>query len=213
MAEKTSLTHRGHQRRMGMIRSAEALFLKFGFEATTLDMIIEQSGGSRSTLYSQFGGKEGIFSAVIESMIEEIFDDVVNSQPKVRTVEGTLKYVGTKFITNIISPKAIALFRLIVSETPKFPELGDAFFTRGPQRSFNLLAEELAQLNLNLSEKEINQIAGQFLEMLKGELFIKALSYSDFQPEPKQIESQIEMCVTMMSLYIHQQQCIDHKKP
>lgn len=204
MTEKKTLTSRGHQRRMVMINSAEKLFLQYGFEATTLDMIIEQSGGSRSTLYSQFGGKEGIFSAVIESMIEEIFDDVVNSQPKVRTVEGTLKYIGTKFITNIITPKAVALFRLIISETPKFPELGNVFFTRGPQRSFNLLAAELAQLNLTLSDTEIDQIAGQFLEMLKGELFIKALSYPDFQPEPQKIEQQIDLCVAMMSQYIQQ---------
>lgn len=71
------LTERGRQRRRAMLDAATQAFLEHGFEGTTLDMVIERAGGSRGTLYSSFGGKEGLFAAVIAHMIEEIFDDSV----------------------------------------------------------------------------------------------------------------------------------------
>nr|WP_274922092.1 TetR/AcrR family transcriptional regulator [Providencia sp. G1(2023)] len=36
-------------------------------------MIIERAGGSRSTLYKNFGDKEGLFAAVVAAMIDDIF--------------------------------------------------------------------------------------------------------------------------------------------
>ncbi len=54
------LTERGRQRRRAMLDAATQAFLEHGFEGTTLDMVIERAGGSRGTLYSSFGGKEGL---------------------------------------------------------------------------------------------------------------------------------------------------------
>ena len=56
---------RGDARRRAILDAAWTLFLEKGFERTTLGDIIALSGGSRSTLYEQFGDKDGLFETAI----------------------------------------------------------------------------------------------------------------------------------------------------
>jgi len=53
-------------RRKEIVRKAAQLFLDKGYERVTVDDIIALVGGSKATLYSQFGGKDGLFEIVIK---------------------------------------------------------------------------------------------------------------------------------------------------
>lgn len=55
------LTPKGQRRRHAILTAAADVFILHGYEGTTLDMIIEQSGGSRSTLYTSLAGKKHCF--------------------------------------------------------------------------------------------------------------------------------------------------------
>ena len=55
-----------------MLEAAKAVFVEHGYAGATLDDVIEQAGGSRATLYKQFGGKEGLFAAVIAEIAAEM---------------------------------------------------------------------------------------------------------------------------------------------
>ena len=46
----------------------------------TLDDIIARSGGSRQTLYALFGGKQGLFEAIISENCETIFQGLTPEQ-------------------------------------------------------------------------------------------------------------------------------------
>lgn len=74
-------TPKGQRRNKALISAASEIFIQYGFEGTTLDMIIERAGGSRSTLYKNFGDKEGLFAAVVASMIDDIFADDESHNP------------------------------------------------------------------------------------------------------------------------------------
>jgi len=56
MAEKRS---RGEARNSKLQKVAAGLFLKRGYEGVSIDRIVELAGGSKSTIYSEFGGKCG----------------------------------------------------------------------------------------------------------------------------------------------------------
>lgn len=104
------LTERGRQRRRAMLDAATQAFLEHGFEGTTLDMVIERAGGSRGTLYSSFGGKEGLFAAVIAHMIEEIFDDSADQPRPAATLSATLEHFGRRFLTSLLDPRCQSLY-------------------------------------------------------------------------------------------------------
>lgn len=55
------LTPKGQRRRHAILTAAADVFILHGYEGTTLDMIIEQSGGSRSTLYTSLAEKKHCF--------------------------------------------------------------------------------------------------------------------------------------------------------
>ncbi|WP_213148590.1 efflux system transcriptional repressor NalC [Pseudomonas aeruginosa] len=186
------LTERGRQRRRAMLDAATQAFLEHGFEGTTLDMVIERAGGSRGTLYSSFGGKEGLFAAVIAHMIEEIFDDSA----------ATLEHFGRRFLTSLLDPRCQSLYRLVVAESPRFPAIGKSFYEQGPQQSYLLLSERLAAVAPHMDEETLYAVACQFLEMLKADLFLKALSVADFQPTMALLETRLKLSVDIIACYL-----------
>ena len=60
--------------RQTLVDVARKLFAKQGLENTTMNDIAVASGKGRRTLYTYFKNKEEIYSAVIESELERLFD-------------------------------------------------------------------------------------------------------------------------------------------
>jgi AcrR family transcriptional regulator len=50
---------------------AADLFLKRGYDSVTIDQVVELAGGSKSTVYSEFGGQCGLFISSIETLCRE----------------------------------------------------------------------------------------------------------------------------------------------
>ncbi|ELX8378761.1 TetR/AcrR family transcriptional regulator [Providencia vermicola] len=196
-------TPKGQRRNKALISAASDIFIQYGFEGTTLDMIIERAGGSRSTLYKNFGDKEGLFAAVIESMIDDIFTDDDDSTPTKQTIESILSFYGARFLLNVIKPQSIGLYRLILGEYNRFPEISHAFFEQGPVRSYRLLTEKLLSLpEVKVDEQTLLSISSRFLEMLKADVFIKTFCVSNFKPSDEFISKQITLSVDIIASYI-----------
>ncbi len=47
-------TRRGHERCVALLESATELFLKRGFDAVSLDDIVNHAGGSKASIYKYF---------------------------------------------------------------------------------------------------------------------------------------------------------------
>lgn len=190
---------KGLQRKQSMIIAARAVFTEHGFEGTTLEMIIEQSGGSRSSLYHHFGDKEGLFVAVVKDMIESIFNDP-SELASSEAVEDILMHYGERFLTSILHPQTLSLFRLIVAETERFPKLGALFYQLGPESTYCTVADALRK-NPQLaqySEEFLYRFACHFIEMIKGELFMKALCIKDFIATEQTIKESLKLSVSLM---------------
>src|ERR1700760_3568350 len=67
------------------------LFLKRGYERVTIDEIIEHAGGSKSTVYSEFGGKCGLFISSIESLCQEANEPLTKIDYAGLNIEQSLK--------------------------------------------------------------------------------------------------------------------------
>ena len=47
-------TRRGHERRLALLLSGSELFLKYGYDAVSLDDIVNHAGGSKASIYKYF---------------------------------------------------------------------------------------------------------------------------------------------------------------
>src|SRR6201986_1801194 len=75
MPEKRS---RGEVRNSKLQKVAAELFLRRGYEGVSIDKIVEVAGGSKSTVYSEFGGKCGLFIRSIETLCREANEPLAN---------------------------------------------------------------------------------------------------------------------------------------
>jgi TetR/AcrR family transcriptional repressor of mexJK operon len=175
-----------------MLEAAKAVFIEDGYADTTLDEVIRRSGGSRATLYKQFGDKEGLFAAIISDLCAEIVTPLANSASG-QEPEAVLLAFGRAFMTGLMEPSGLALYRVLIGEAVRFPELAAAVYRAGPA----VAAEELAKhLRRWIAEKQIrladpDLAARQFLELIKGDLHFRAL----LRLEPHPTAAEIDACV------------------
>jgi TetR/AcrR family transcriptional repressor of mexJK operon len=188
-----SMTEKGERRRAAMLEAATAVFLERGYEGATLGEIVARSGGSRATLYAQFGDKAGLFAAIIAALCERIV------APVAARIEGpaeaALLAVGRGFMRVMMAPDSLSLYRIVIADGARFPELAEAVFSAGPKAAAEGLARYLAKKvrSGELALGDPGASARHFLEMVKGDLHFRALL--GLAPAPSAVE--VEACVAL----------------
>lgn len=59
------------KKRNEILRGAEDVFLKKGYELASMDEISERAGVSKRTVYNHFGSKEQLFETIIDAMLSQ----------------------------------------------------------------------------------------------------------------------------------------------
>ena len=128
----TPHSSRGQARRQAMLEAARDLFLERGYDQTSLSDVLERSKGSRTTLYENFGGKEGLLKAIIEDTSHRfwLLIDPADFPPPLS--EERLCDLGFRFLKAAVDPLSLGILRLIQSEGPRSPEIAAFFEGVGP---------------------------------------------------------------------------------
>lgn len=135
---------RGRARLAKILDAATELFLKVGYEQASIDAILLQSGGSKSTLYAYFPTKEDLFRSVIDNIVD-------NSElGTTLDMSANARMVLTEFAVSrqrvVLAPWHRAVSRLVIAERERFPDLAQIYWERGPKRSGRQLATYLEAL-------------------------------------------------------------------
>lgn len=156
-------------RRERLVRLAAPLFLKKGYDNVSIDDIIGVAGGSKATIYAWFGGKQGLFEAVVRQKCDDVtlaIDIDVGG-----TLEEQLTKIGQSFVTMVLTPPILEFHRLMVSIGRTFPQAGRLFFLSGPSSAYSIVARwiERRQKEGLLIDEDPYRLAILFLDMLIGE--------------------------------------------
>jgi TetR/AcrR family transcriptional repressor of mexJK operon len=128
---------RSDAKRRAILDVASEVFLAQGYAATSMSEIAARLGGSKGTLYNYFRSKEELFSAFITDTCQGPAMAIFDHMPVTgagRPIRENLIVFGVDFLGFILSPKLVAINRVVVAETGRFPELGRLFFDAGPGR-------------------------------------------------------------------------------
>ncbi|MDF1554319.1 MAG: TetR/AcrR family transcriptional regulator [Deferrisomatales bacterium] len=135
----------GERRKQAMMEAAYSLFTENGYASVTLDDIIKISGGSKSSLYSFFGSKEGLLKAVVEALAHEMLEELHVPVPLGQNPCAALRKIGNRIARLALSDNAINQFRLAVSNARSRPDLARFWYEHGPNTTFDGLAGYLAK--------------------------------------------------------------------
>jgi len=113
-----------------------------------------------------------------------------------------LNQVCFKFVVGMLSPELMSLFRLVVQQVVKFPELGEMIYKNGPMTGILPLVDYLTWL----TEQKVLKIenchfsAQMLMEMAKGPLHTRSLLLPDKQASEEEIFYQVTKAV---EIFLH----------
>lgn len=125
-----------------LLDQALELFLKNGFERTSIEAIAARAGVAKRTVYLRYGNKESLFKASLKRAIEEWIVPVEELRShETDDLAETLLRLGRRLVSNIMTPAGIKLLRITNAESGRRPEIGAFTYQHGTQRTIAYLAD------------------------------------------------------------------------
>ena len=169
------------QQTRGQIRAAaQRLFLRQGYLATSTDAILSDAGiASKETLYRHYASKEELFVDVLKHVTLEQphFAATLSQLPAPQdlpALQQVLTVVAREILGLMSQPDYLALLRVVIAETSRFPQLGPLFRAAVPERGLQILT------SLLLQAREHNLIADVDIDAATHALLGGLLTYALF---------------------------------
>jgi len=158
-----------------ILNGAAEVFAQDGYEGASMSRIALAANVSKGTLYNYFTSKAHLFSAHVATMCAEHLAIVFNDLTPEQEIRHTLQMIGTRMLAMFCAEEGLAIFRVIISEAPKFPELAQAFFMAGPAvviaRTAQFLRAASEAGHLKIDDPEF--AAGQFCALIQTDILLK----------------------------------------
>ncbi|WP_445143510.1 TetR/AcrR family transcriptional regulator [Dyella sp. Tek66A03] len=171
-AKHDRLRPSSHNKRALLLSMASELLLARGYAAMSLDELVRNAGQSKTNVYSWFGGKEGLFLATIDDLLTEILNPLLDNDFLALPLEDGLRRLADGVLTAVLGTRALALHRLVIAESPNFPEVAEAWFKAGPERTYAICTSFIAghQKAGRLRKGDAKRAAVHFHDMLTADL-------------------------------------------
>ncbi|WP_292674538.1 TetR/AcrR family transcriptional regulator [Nocardioides sp.] len=186
------------EKRAMIVTAATALFLELGYDRTSLARIAERSGVSRATLFKQFPTKAALFDAIVTESWSTADDG--DPPPAGNVVDG-LSTLGRRYAELLGRAQMTDLFRIVIAELPRFPELADAQFAQGKMPYFEsvrryLMAEHEAG---TVRVDDVDLAATQFLGMISNYVFWPTLLVPGWEVSAERVAQVVDEAVRTMA--------------
>jgi TetR/AcrR family transcriptional regulator, mexJK operon transcriptional repressor len=182
-----------------IVRSAAKLFLERGYDNVSINDIIDVVGGSKGTIYSNFGSKEKLFEAVVEQMCSDVTIRI-DTRP-VGTLHQQATRIAQSFVSKVLSPQILCFHRLMTSIGRTFPDAGKLFYDTGPRTVYQIIADWIAlhQTEGNIrDDQDPHRLAVLFHDMLIGEHQLSWLtSASSDKDRARRVDQTVRLAVTV----------------
>ena len=141
-----------------LLEVATGIFVRLGYNATTLDRIAAVAGVAKRTIYARYADKQALFFAVLRRLAERRVIENLWDEDELPLREG-LRRRARQMIERTLTDSELAIARLFMVELAHFPEMGKSLwkavedeqgesmieYFRSHQRKRNIRA-----INLNL---------------------------------------------------------------
>jgi TetR/AcrR family transcriptional repressor of mexJK operon len=126
---------RSEARRRAILDVARDIFLAQGYAATSMSEIATRLGGSKGTLYNYFRSKEELFAAFMIDTCQGPSNEVFDHMPTVsEDLRNDLIELAGNLLRFLFRESTMAVHRLVIAESGRFPELGVIFYENGPRK-------------------------------------------------------------------------------
>lgn len=130
-----------------ILDAATAAFLADGYAGTTIEAIARTCSVAKRTIYARWNGKPALFRSVLERLMAKWLSSAGDWDAS-EDLEAALNEAAVRILAVALTPEAVALNRLMIAESGRFPELPllmrQAGATEGTTRIATLLDQAAA---------------------------------------------------------------------
>ena len=113
---------------------AAALFFAEGYGATSIEKIARRAQISKRTFYHRFPDKAALFDAVVRRIVERLRPPNDASLFVGGGLDEILRRLARTILRASLMPEALGLYRVIVAESGRFPELAATVAGQGARQ-------------------------------------------------------------------------------
>ena len=183
------------EKRAEILLAARPILLRDGLGGTTLDRVASEGRISKMTLYRHFPDKEALFAGLVTSMCETMREGLENApladirKPAPDRLADELR----AFTTALIEPDWLALYRLIVADGWRFPDLSHVF----DQSGMRVIRQRIAELldTGRVPATTSKQVAAEVVALALGDGYQRAVLGIGAGGDSEAFAQQIEAAV------------------
>ena len=161
-----------HRKRSAILDGAKAVFLSRGFGLATMDDVAAAAGVGKQTVYRHFKSKEALFVGLVGSMCAQVGGVLASAQDEQSdgSPEDELRKLGWVLAQILIAPDYLRLYRAIVAEAERLPELGQVFYENGA-KGVRAFAAKILRRRFDESTAALR--AATFVQLVLGDAYLE----------------------------------------
>jgi TetR/AcrR family transcriptional repressor of mexJK operon len=164
-----------------ILDAAAELFITQGYGAVSMDAVAKRASVSKATLYAHFGAKDRLFAAIIQSACLDMRGETPEMGPAGANLSDASLFdamlpMAIRWLSFLLRERSLGMYRVVVAEGARFPELARAFHENGPRATRQWLTGWLAAQAARglLQAPDPALAADQCLALLRSEMFLQA---------------------------------------
>jgi len=185
------------ERRQAILAIAREVFVEEGYGAASMSAIAARLGGSKGTLYNYFRSKEALFAAMVGDQSAQKQAELFQLDDEVDDVADVLTRLGRRVVRLMLSEEVLCMHRIVVAESGRFPEIGEALYEAGPKRGkaplINYLNRAIKDGRLKPADPE--RMAGHAIELALSGLYRRRLWNVGPPPTEAEIDENVDAAI------------------
>jgi AcrR family transcriptional regulator len=181
-----------------LIAIAASMFMERGFEGTSIDAVAEAAGVGKATLYARYKDKGELFAAVLQRKIDRwLAQNETAEEAASGRIEDVLLALARRTVAAALTPEAVAINRIVMAQSARFPNLAKLVHEQGWQRSNAAVAVLLARfVKTGQIEVEDSTVAADlFLSLVIGRQTRMAML--GIETDPEQVDQRVQAAVKL----------------
>lgn len=182
-----------------VLDGARAVFLRDGFDGASVDDIARAAGVSKATLYSYFPDKRLLFTEICNRECRYQTEAAEAAMDYSAPVEALLTFAAERIAGFLMSDFGRNMFRLVVAEGSRFPDLARAFYRNGPGLIHDRLVHHMRHLaDMGaLRIEDFDLAADQFAQLCKAHIHEKLIFGLADEITPEDVRKSVAGAVEM----------------
>jgi TetR/AcrR family transcriptional regulator, mexJK operon transcriptional repressor len=187
------------EKRTQILSGAAEVFAADGYEGASMARIAAVAGVSKGTLYNHFDSKAALFTAYVVEKCDQHLARVFDGADHDGDPADVLRGIGKRMVQMMLSDVGLAIYRVVIAEAAKFPDLARGFFEAGPARAIAFMAGWLAEETRRgrLSVPDPAFAAEQFFNLCQTRLVLRRKLEMLPDPPEGDIDGVVEASIAM----------------